>query len=242
MSLQGQRILVIGGASGIGRAIANGAIAEGAAVVIASTAGDKLARAAAELGPSASTAIIDVTDETSVERFFGGAGALDHIAFTAGDWAMQPPGPLTELDLAAAAKSMNVRFWGALAVAKHGATKLRAEGSLTITGGMLAHLPQKGQPLWTALAGSIEFLARGLAADLAPVRVNAVCPGGIRTELWDALSDAYREQLLDKARTKQLLARPGTPAECAEAYLYLMRNAFTTGQVLYVEGGSALAA
>lgn len=241
MSLQGQRILVIGGASGIGKAVAQSAIDEGATVVIASTNAEKLARATAEMGANASWSVLDVAQESRVADFFASNGTFDHIASTAGDWTMQPPGPLTELDLTAAAKSMNVRYWGAIAVAKHGATKLPAGGSFTLTGGMLAHKPAKGQALWTALAGGIEFLTRGLAVELAPVRVNCVAPGLIQTEQWNSLPDAYRERLIAGTK-RQLLARPGTTSECAEAYLYFMRNAFTTGQVLCVDGGVALAA
>ena len=240
MHLKGQRILVIGGASGIGRAIAEGAIADGANVVIASTNAEKLARAATEMGPSATTALINVADEASVEHFFADNGSFDHIANTAGDWDFPPPGPFSQLDLAAAAKSLNVRYWGAIAVAKHGATKLSAGGSYILTGGMLAHVPAKGQALFTALAGGIEFLTRGLAVDLAPVRINCVAPGLIETEQWALLPEAYRARLLEGTK-RQLLVRPGVPAEAAEAYLYCMRNAFVTGQVLQVEGGVALA-
>jgi NAD(P)-dependent dehydrogenase (short-subunit alcohol dehydrogenase family) len=240
MSLKAQRVLVIGGASGIGRAIALGAVAEGANVVIASTNADKLSRAAAEMGPSASTAVLNVADEASVERFFATSGSFDHIANTAGDWEFPPPGPLSQLDLAAAAKTLNVRYWGAIAVAKHGATKLNAGGSYTLTGGMLAHVPAKGQALFTALAGGIEFLARGLAVDLAPIRVNCVAPGLIQTEQWALLPEAYAARLLEGTK-RQLLARPGTPAEAAEAYLYCMRNTFATGQVIQVAGGVELA-
>ena len=239
MSLQGKRLLVIGGGSGIGKAIAAGALREGASVVVASTNAEKVAATAVELGAGAAAATLDVTNEAGVADYFAGAGGFDHIAFTAGDWAMPPPGPMTELDLGRAASMLNVRFWGAVAVAKHGAASLPAGGSFTVTGGMLAHQPMKGRPLWTAGAGAIEFLARGLAVDLAPIRVNCVCPGLIETEQWANFPPPYRAALLEMA-SHQLLPRPGTPDEAAQAYLYLMGNAFATGQVLYVEGGGAL--
>ena len=240
MSLTDQRVLVIGGGSGIGRAIAEGALRDGARVVVASSNAEKVARAAEALGPSASSATLNVTDEAAVARFFAEAGGFDHIAFTAGDWNAPPPGPLAGLDLTAAAGLLDVRFWGAIAVAKHGATGLPPGGSFTITGGMLAHQPSKGRPLWTATAGALEFLARGLAVDLAPVRVNCVCPGLIQTEQWDVFPQPYREALVNMTE-RQLVPRPGRPAEAAAAYLYLMGNRFATGQVLHVEGGSALA-
>jgi NAD(P)-dependent dehydrogenase (short-subunit alcohol dehydrogenase family) len=240
MSLTGKRVLVIGGGSGIGRAITEGALRDGATVVVASTNAEKLARTVKELGENISSAILDVADEPGVARFFASAGGFDHIAFTAGDWNVPPSGPLADLDLSQAAGLLNVRFWGAMAVAKHGATALPPGGSFTITGGMLAHQPSKGQPLFTALAGAIESLAHGLAVDLAPIRVNCVCPGLIQTEQWDTFPPSFRDSLV-KTTKGQPLPRPGQPAEAAEAYLYLMRNSYATGQVLYVEGGSALA-
>ena len=240
MGLEGQRVLVIGGGSGVGRAIAQGAAAAAASVVIASSNAEKVARAAQALGAAVSSVVLDVTDEAAVAEFFASAGTFDHIAFTAGDWNMPLPGPLSGLNLVEATKMLNVRFWGAVSVAKHGASSMPPGGSFTVTGGMLAHQPVKGRPLWTAAAGAIESLTIGLAADLAPIRVNCVCLGLVQTEQWDAFPPQVREGLL-KTAERQLLPRPGQPSEAAEAFLYLMRNAFVTGQIVRVEGGIALA-
>jgi NAD(P)-dependent dehydrogenase (short-subunit alcohol dehydrogenase family) len=95
-------------------------------------------------------------------------------------------------------------------------------------------------PTVTASACAVEGLARGLAVDLAPVRVNCVCPGLIETEMWDKFPEGYRDALMAMTQ-KQLVQRPGSTAEAAEAYLTCMRNNFLTGQVICVEGGSALA-
>jgi NAD(P)-dependent dehydrogenase (short-subunit alcohol dehydrogenase family) len=134
-----------------------------------------------------------------------------------------------------------VRFLGALAVAKHGASRLSPGGSYTLTDGMIAHRPRKGSFLSTAMAGGVEHLTRGLAVELAPIRVNCVCPGMIRTEVWDAFLPAEgRDETIARMTARQLVPRIGQPAETAEAYLYLMRGGYTTGQVLSVEGGSAL--
>lgn len=238
MSLKDQRVLVIGGGSGIGLGIAKGAAQEGARVVIASRDAAKIAQAAELIG--AASAVIDVRDEQAIARFFEAQGAFDHIAFTAGDWESILPGALADLDLAKAAERMTTRFWGAVAVAKHGATRLPPGGSYTITNGMLARRPMRGLPVVTASACAVEGLALGLAVDLAPVRVNCVCPGLIETEMWAHFPGVYRDTLAAMAQ-KQLVPRPGQPGECAEAYLTCMRNTFLTGQVICVEGGSALA-
>ena len=137
-------------------------------------------------------------------------------------------------------RCFDVRFWGAVKVAKHAAKTMPAGGSLTLTDGMIAHRPQKGSAISTAMTGAVEHLTRALAVEFAPVRVNAVCPGLIRTGIWDRIPEDRREKELSDMTSRQLIARVGEPDEVAEAYLYLMRGGYTTGQVLYVEGGRAL--
>lgn len=238
MKLEGQRVLVIGGSSGIGLAVAKAALEDGARVTIASSRPERLSEAVARLGGGEGVRL-DVTDEAAVQAFFETSGAFDHIAFTAADWAQVDHAAFTETDLAAAASLFQVRFWGALAVAKHAARYVPPGGSITLTNGMAAHRPQKGLAVATAMAGAVEHLVLGLAVELAPIRVNGVCPGAIRTEAWDELPEDFRR--FQEARlAPQLLPRPGEPAEAAEAYLYLMRGTYTTGQVLRVEGGWSL--
>jgi NAD(P)-dependent dehydrogenase (short-subunit alcohol dehydrogenase family) len=238
MTLKDKKVLVIGGGSGIGFGIAQGAAAEGAKVTIASRNAEKIAAAAKSIGGT--SAVLDVGEEANIAAFFKQHSGFDHIAFTAGDTSGLGFSPLADLDLKVAADRFNARFWGAVAVAKHGAIHLPPGGSYTITNGMLGHRPMRGMPTVTAGAMAMEGLTRGLAVDLAPVRVNCVCPGVIETELFDRYGDA-RAQMLKVMTEKQLVPRPGTPAEAAESYLTCMRNTYMTGQVIKIEGGVALA-
>jgi NAD(P)-dependent dehydrogenase (short-subunit alcohol dehydrogenase family) len=238
MDLQGQRVLVIGGSSGIGLAVAQAALAAQAQVTVASSSWDRVQRAIARLGGGEGIQL-DVTDEAAVKACFTAPASFDHIVFTAADWAQVDHKPFAELDLAAAATLFDVRFWGALNVVRHGAKRVVPGGSISLTNGMAAHRPQKGLAVATAMAGAIEHLVMGLAVELAPVRVNAVCPGAIRTEAWDELPEAFR-QVQEARLAGQLVPRVGTTAEVAEAYLYLMRGTYTTGQTLRVEGGWSL--
>ena len=235
-SLDGKRVVVIGGASGIGFAVAAAALEEGARVVIASSQEANVQAATARLGGGATGSAVDVSDEASVAGFFEWLGPFDHLAFTAGDWGGSMFAPARDLDLATAQAGFAVRFWGALAVVKHGCRTIADGGSITLTGGMLAHRPMKGAPVVTAVAGAIEHLTRGLAVDLAPIRVNAVCPGIVLTERTKQLP----EDLLRTLTARLPLPRGADPAEAAEAYLYLMRGGYTTGQVLWVDGGGAV--
>ena len=238
MSLSGKRIVIVGGTSGIGFAVAQGASAEGAKVVLVSSDPAKVAAAAGRLAGAESLAL-DVTDEAAVGRAFEGIGGFDHLVFTAGDWGGPRRGPLAELDLEAARGLFAVRFWGALAVVKHAQKAISPGGSITLTDGMIAHRPSKGSAVSTAMAGAVEHLTRGLAVELAPIRVNAVCPGLIRTGVWDGIPEDRREERFRTMTTRQPLARIGEPEEAAEAYLYLMKGGYTTGQVLQVDGGSS---
>jgi NAD(P)-dependent dehydrogenase (short-subunit alcohol dehydrogenase family) len=235
-SLDGQSVVVIGGASGIGFAVAQAALDEGGRVVVASSQEANVQAAVKRLGSGASGFAVDVSDEASVAGFFERLGPFDHLAFTAGDWGGSMFAPAREVDLEAARAGFAVRFWGALAAVKYASRTIAQGGSITLTGGMLAHRPMKGAPVVTAVAGAIEHLTRGLAIDLAPVRVNAVCPGIVLTDRTQQLP----EELLRTFTARQPLPRGGDPAEAAEAYLYLMRGGYTTGQVLRVDGGGSV--
>ena len=237
-SLNGKRVVVIGGSSGIGFAIAKAALAEGAKVVIGSSSAANVEAATARLGAGAEGFAVDVREEASVEGFFDRIGALDHLAYTAGDWgSFRAPRSFTDLDLAGADAVFAIRFWGAVKAVKHAARIIAKDGSITLTDGMVAHRPRKDAALSTAMAGAVEHLGRGLAVDLAPVRVNVVCPGLILTEVWNSIPADQRQDQLMKMTERQPLARPGKTEETSEAYLYLMRGGYTTGQVLLVDGG-----
>ena len=240
-SLRAQRIVIIGGTSGIGFAVAQRALADGAQVVVGSSNAAHVDAAVARLGTSASGSPIDVRDEASVAAFFERTGAFDHLVFTAGDWgANRGGGAVAQMDLAGANATFTVRFWGALCAIKHAQGRIAPRGSITITDGAIAHRPRKGAALSTAMAGAIEHLTRALAVDLAPLRVNAVCPGLILTEVWNSIPEDRREAQLRHMTERQPLPRAGEPEEVAQAYLYLMRGGYSTGQVLVVDGGMTL--
>lgn len=240
-TLNAQRVVVIGGSSGIGFAVAKRALADGATVVIGSSSAANVGAAVKRLGAGATGSAVDVRDEASVAAFFERTGAFDHLVFTAGDWgAIRGAPPIAEMDLTAAHAVFTVRFWGAIAAVKHAQGRISTHGSITLTDGVVAHRPRKGAALNTAMAGAIEHLTRSLAVDLAPLRVNVVCPGLVLTEVWNSIPEDRRAEQLRKMTERMPVPRAGDPSEVAEAYLYLMRGDYTTGQVLIVDGGMTL--
>jgi NAD(P)-dependent dehydrogenase (short-subunit alcohol dehydrogenase family) len=234
MELGDKKVVVIGGTSGIGRTVATRSAALGAEVVVASSSQARVDAARAELPALAE--VVDVTDERGVAGFFERVGPFDHLVYTAGDWAPMAGARLGDLDLDRAAQVFAVRFWGALTAAKHAHRSIVPGGSITLTDGLIAHRPRPGASVNTAMAGAIEHLVTGLAVELAPVRVNAVCPGLIST---DVLATMPAERITAMTK-RQAVPRAGTPDEAAEAYLYLMRGTYTTGQVIRVDGGMSL--
>jgi NAD(P)-dependent dehydrogenase (short-subunit alcohol dehydrogenase family) len=240
MSLDGKRIVIIGGSSGIGFAVAEAALAEGAGVVIGSSQAANVEAATTRLGNRATGHAIDVRREADVAAFFEKVGPFDHLVFTAGDWGGRGARQITETDLERSADLLTVRYWGAISAVKHAQPLIRGGGSIVLTNGLIAHRPRKGSALSTAMAGALEHLTRGLAVDLAPIRVNIVCPGLIRTDVWNSIPADGREAQFAQMTARQPLARIGEPPEAAEAYLYLMRAGYTTGQVLHVDGGGSI--
>lgn len=240
MILRAKRAVIIGGTSGIGFAVAEAALREHAEVVVVSSKPENVDAAIKRLSDGVKGFAVDVRNERDVSTFFERLGSFDHLVFTAGDWETMASPPLAELDLERAGKAFAVRFWGALACIKHAHKSISPAGSITLTDGMISQRPRRGAALATAMTGAIEHLTRALALELAPVRVNAVCPGAVRTEVWNSIPEDKREERFRKMTERVPLARIGEPPEIAEAYLYLMRGSYTTGQVLRVEGGMGL--
>jgi NAD(P)-dependent dehydrogenase (short-subunit alcohol dehydrogenase family) len=238
MGLQGQRIVVVGGTSGIGLAVAEGSAREGAQVVVASRRPESVEAAVKLLGDGTEGHVLDATGEDAVRGFFERIGAYDHLVYTAGESLLLEP--LAEADVARARRFLDTRLWGAYTAVKYGAASIRPGGSVVLTTGTAGRRPIPGSSAASALCGAMESLTRALAVELAPVRVNAVSPGLVRTELWRELPRADREGLFRSSAESLPVGRVGEPADVAEAYVYLMRGGYSTGSVVVVDGGGTL--
>jgi len=237
MSLQNQRVLILGGSSGIGLAAAKAALEAGADVTISSRSEAKLAAARQSLGGNVATAVLDTRDNAAVERFFAGNPAWNHVVVSA---AQTPSGPVRGLGLSEARMAMESKFWGAYNVAR--AARIAEAGSLTLVSGFLSVRPSAGAVLQGAINAGLEALARGLALELAPVRVNAVSPGMTATPLWDGLDPSRRAAMYEKAANHLPAGRVGQGEDMANAILFLMSTPFATGSTVRVDGGGAIAA
>src|SRR6266478_6590095 len=237
-ALSGKRIVVLGGSSGLGLAVAQQAVAQGATAIIASSNADRVKQALATLDGKAEGHTLDLSNEWDIQDFFEKVGDLDHLVFTAGDTLQL--NELVAADLTKARHAFALRYWGALAAVKYASPHIRKEGSIVLTTGIAGQRPQKGWVIAASVCGTIEALTRALAVEMAPIRVNAVSPGVVRTNLWQNMSASERERLYESVGNSLPVGRVGEASEIAQAYLFLMQEGFATGQTVVVDGGTVL--
>jgi NAD(P)-dependent dehydrogenase (short-subunit alcohol dehydrogenase family) len=234
MLLAGQKVVVVGGSSGIGLATAEMAKAQGADVVIDSRSAERLKVAADKIGVKAIAA--DVTNDDSVVNLFRECGAVDHVVVTA---AQLKSGPFKTVAMDDVRSTMEGKFWGAWRVAR--AANINAGGSLTLVSGFLSIRPRPNSAIVGAANGAIESLTRSLALELAPVRVNCVSPGIIDTPIRAGMAEAARTEMLGKIAAGLPVGRVGVGDDIARQIMAFMTIGFATGSIVYIDGGALIA-
>ncbi|MBM7832817.1 NAD(P)-dependent dehydrogenase (short-subunit alcohol dehydrogenase family) [Agromyces cerinus] len=211
-------VLVIGGTHRLGAAIAAAADAEDARVTVSSHA-----------PRDESTLHIDLRDEASVAAAAQRIGPIDHLISTA---SMTYSAPIREMELSRVQEAMAAKITGPLLLAKH----FQIRQSLTLFSGQVAWRPGSGSYATGITNGAIAFAAQHLAAELAPVRVNAISPGIIDSGLWDARG-AEKAAFLTAAASRTLVGGTGTVQDIVDAVLWIMSAPFFTGETLRLDGG-----
>lgn len=230
-ALAGAHVLIIGGGSGIGAAAATLLADVGATVTAASRGG---------LAPDARVAglTLDLDDEAALRDAVGSLEHVDHVFVTAASFTA---GPVAVVSDALAASVAISRLQGALEVARAVAGRLPQGGSLTFTSAIGAVRPAAGLSAASASAAGVEGIARALAVELAPVRVNVVRPGATDTPMLRGFLPEPTDEHVAAYGAGLPLGRVARAAEVAAAALFLMANPYVTGSVVTVDGGASLA-
>jgi NAD(P)-dependent dehydrogenase (short-subunit alcohol dehydrogenase family) len=233
-SLSGKKVLVVGGSSGIGAAAAHAFAQRGAVVTIASRHPERPARRPRQaLRCAAKRSTSPIRQPSTRSARAPGASTMSISA------AQTATGPVRTLALADAQAAMDSKFWGAYRVAR--SIDIAPGGSLTFVSGFLSVRPSASSVLQGAINAALEALARGLALELAPVRVNTVSPGLIATPLWNKLAPDARDAMYAGAAQRLPARRVGQAEDVANAIVYLATTPFATGSTVLVDGGGAIA-
>lgn len=237
-SLEKKKVIILGGSTGLGLATAKAAAAEGAYITIVSSNKSRIENALMQLPAGSEGFAVDLRNEQEIKTFFERTGNFDHLIYTAGENLNL--GIITQTDLEKARQFFDIRYWGALAAVKYGASLINKGGSITLTSGIAGLRPGSGWGLGASICGAMDAFSRAMAVELAPLRINTVSPGMIRTNLWDNIPEKERIDLYIKTGKALLLGRIGEAEQVAETYIYLMKQQFGTGQSIVVDGGAIL--
>ncbi len=237
-SLEGKRVVILGGSTGIGLATAKAAAEEGATVVVVSSNQKKIDAALKDLPKGSTGFTVDLSKEQNIEAFFNQNGKFDHLLYTAGENLNLSN--LSTTDLSRAKEFFTVRYWGAIAAIKYAVPFINEGGSISLTSGIASQRPGAGWALASSICGAMEGLCRAMAVELAPIRVNVVLPGVIRTNLWDGMPEKEREKFYESVSNSLLVKRVGEAEDIAQTYVFLMKQSFATGQTFVIDGGTVL--
>jgi NAD(P)-dependent dehydrogenase (short-subunit alcohol dehydrogenase family) len=245
--LDGSFALVTGGGSGIGLACASRLHRDGATVTLAGRSAGKLASAAAQLGSErVRTAVCDVTDENAVRSAVvdaaGPDGSLDVVVCSAGGGMLSP---LVRVDLDVWRAVLDTNLTGTFLTIKHAAPAMAASGggAIVVISSIASPLTHRYMAPYSVSKAGVDMLVRCAADELGAdgIRVNAVQPSLVRTDLTGPVMDASPEIVADYV-AQMPLGRLGTVEDVAEAVRFLVgpESRWVTGQCLGVDGGHAL--
>ncbi len=236
-TLQNKKVIVIGGSSGIGKAVATLAHQSDALVTITSRSLLNAKTVATSMGEGIQAAALDINDPVQVDNFFASFTAIDHIYIAAGSTYL---GNLLEGDLSDHMHSFQERLLGSLRIVKAAIPRMQTGSSITFTGGVSTDRPIAGA--WVSGLGtaSAEQLARVLVMEFPTIRFNAVSPGYTDTPLWDRIMGDNKQTVLAGIAGSLPVKKIASAEEVASAVIFLMLNASVTGEVIHVDGGARL--
>jgi NAD(P)-dependent dehydrogenase (short-subunit alcohol dehydrogenase family) len=233
---EGKRVVITGITGGIARATTELLSAQGAEVVVSARSEQKLEQAMSEIPGKITGYVMDLLEPKSVERFFESVGEFDHLVTPA---ASATFAPIAELDIDGARELMESKQWGQLLCVKSALPYLNKQGSIAVFSGTVSHKPIAGATAYAAVGAASEAMARIWALELAPIRVNAIVPGVIETDIWANLmgSEQAAQDQLNAIASVLPVGRVGTVQDVAKAVVFALDNGFVNGASIVVDGG-----
>lgn len=237
-TLENKKVVILGGSSGLGLATAQAAAEDGAEVIIVSSNQKRIDKALESLPKNSKGLAVSLDREENIKSLFNKIGNFDHLVYTAGENISMSMIDDTEIEKGK--DFFTIRFWGAFAAIKYGKVYINEGGSINLMSGNFGQRPAAGYSLGATICGAMDAFTRAMAVELAPIRVNNIAAGIIDTNLWGNLDKADRDVFFSHLGNTLLLKRVGQPEDIARAFVYLMKQTYTTGQSLIIDGGAVL--
>jgi NAD(P)-dependent dehydrogenase (short-subunit alcohol dehydrogenase family) len=231
--MKNKKIIIVGGTSGIGLSLTERLLQEGCEIVVASRSPEKFETT--ELGKSKqiSCCRLDASDEKAVEKFFSSLGNFDHLISTIKPRHINVDSPFDSGQSEQIRRAFEAKFWGQYYLTQYSLKHINQGGSIILTSGIASRKGYPGFSGTAAMNGAVESFVRSLVSEISPLRINCICPGFIER----FPDDVKREETVRQLGARLPLDRLGRHDEVVQAYLFLLKNAYSTGTILKIDGG-----
>jgi NAD(P)-dependent dehydrogenase (short-subunit alcohol dehydrogenase family) len=224
-------IVIIGGTSGIGRALAESYAGRGRSVVVACRDSGRAEQAAREIGGATTGIAVDLSKPAGIAAAVAGVKDVEHLVLAA---ILRDDNRVREFDLEGAMQLVTMKLVGYTEAVHALLPEMRENASILLFGGLAKDRPYPGSTTVSTVNGGITGMVHALAAELAPIRVNALHPGIVGdSPAWEGKPPA----VLEAVRARTPLGRLVTMTEVAGAAAFLLENGAVNGVNLAVDGG-----
>lgn len=223
--------IIVGGTSGLGRQLAQTLADRGESVVITGRDRERAQAIAVEIGGKTTGIALDLAQPKTIAQSLAGVGKIKHVVVAAIE---RDENSVKDYDVDRAIRLVTLKLVGYTEVVHQLASRLAADASIVLFGGLAKERPYPGSTTVTTVNGGVTSMIRTLAVELAPVRVNAVHPGIVGdTPAWSGKP----KELLDGIKARTPTGRLVASQDVVDSVLFLLQNRSINGVNLIIDGG-----